>query len=78
MYLILDEKNIACLLLFEKPSENVNFVEIETEEEGLKYLGKIWTGKEFVEQLTYEENKTLNIKCELEYIKCLLEVNNGI
>ncbi len=28
--------------------------------------------------ITEEEQEKLNLKCELEYIKCLLELNNGI
>lgn len=78
MYLLLDSKNIACAVLFEKPLKDEKFIEIETQEEALQYLGKIWTGEEFIEPLTDEEQEQLKLRCELEYIKCLLELNNGI
>ena len=77
VYLLLD-KNICSAILFEKPTEDTKHIEIETEEEALQYLGKIWTETEFIEPLTEEEQERLNIKCEIEYIKCLMELNSGI
>ena len=78
IYLLLDNKNIAFALVYEKPTEDIKHIEIETEEEALQYLGKIWAGTEFIEPLTEEEQERLNIKCEIEYIKCLMELNSGI
>ena len=78
IYLLLDNKNIAFALVYEKPTEDIKHIEIETEEEALQYLGKIWTETEFIEPLTEEEQEKLNLKCELEYIKCLAELNSGI
>ena len=78
VYLLLDNKKLAFALVREKPTKDTNYIEIETEEEALQYLGKIWTGTEFIKPLTEEEQEKLNLKCELEYIKCLLELNNGI
>ena len=78
VYLLLDNKKLAFAMSYEKPTEDTNYIEIETEEEALQYLGKIWTGTEFIEPLTEEEQEKLSLKCELEYIKCLLELNNGI
>ncbi len=78
VYLLLDNRKLAFALVYEKPTGDIKYIEIETEEEALKYLGKIWTGTEFIELLTEEEQEKLNLKCELEYIKCLLELNNGI
>ena len=78
VYLLLDNRKLAFALVYEKPTGDIKYIEMETEEEALKYLGKIWTGTEFIEPLTEEEQEKLNLKCELEYIKCLLELNNGI
>ena len=38
LYLLLDDKNIAFAIVFEKPIEDIKHIEIETEEEALKYL----------------------------------------
>ena len=78
VYLLLDDKNIAFAIVFEKPEEDIKHIEIETEEEALKYLGKVWSGEEFINALTVEEQEKLNLKSEIEYIKCLVELNNGI
>ena len=78
LYLLLDDKNIAFAIVFEKPIEDIKHIEIETEEEALKYLGKVWSGEEFINALTVEEQEKLNLKSEIEYIKCLVELNNGI
>ena len=78
VYLLLDDKNIAFAIVFEKPTEDIKHIEIETEEEALKYLGKVWSGEEFINALTVEEQEKLNLKSEIEYIKCLVELNNGI
>lgn len=78
VYLLLDNKNIAFALVYEKPIEDTNYIEMKTEEEALQHLGKIWVGTEFIEPLTEEEQEKLNLKCELEYVKCLLELNNNI
>ena len=78
VYLLLDDKNIAFAIVFEKPTEDIKHIEIETEEAALQCLGKIWTETEFIEPLTEEEQEKLNLKCELEYIKCLAELNSGI
>ena len=78
VYLLLDDKNIAFAIVFEKPTEDIKHIEIETEEEALKYLGKVWSGEEFINALTVEEQEKLNLKSEIEYIKCLVELNNGV
>lgn len=78
VYLLLDNRKLAFALVYEKPTGDIKYIEIETEEEALQYLGKIWTGTEFIEPLTEEEQKKLNLKCEIEYIKCLMELNSGI
>ena len=78
LYLLLDDKNIAFAIVFEKPIEDIKHIEIETEEEALKYLGKVWSGEEFINALTVEEQEKLNLKSEIEYIKCLVELNSGI
>ena len=78
VYLLLDNKNIAFALVYENPIEDTNYIEMKTEEEALQYLGKIWVSTEFIETLTEEEQEKLNLKCELEYVKCLLELNNNI
>ena len=78
VYLLLDDKNIAFAIVFEKPEEDIKHREIETEEEALKYLGKVWLGEEFINALTVEEQEKLSLKSEIEYIKCLVELNNGI
>ena len=78
VYLLLDDKNIAFAIVFEKPEEDIKHIEIETEEEALKYLGKVWSGEEFINALTVEEQEKLNLKSEIEYIKCLVELNNGV
>ena len=78
VYLLLDDKNIAFAIVFKKPEEDIKHIEIETEEEALQYLGKVWSGEEFINALTVEEQEKLNLKSEIEYIKCLVELNNGI
>ena len=78
VYLLLDDKNMAFAIVYEKPIEDIKHIEIETEEEALKYLGKVWSGEEFINALTVEEQEKLNLKSEIEYIKCLVELNNGI
>ena len=78
VYLLLDDKNMGFAIIFENPPEDIKHIEIETEEEALQYLGKIWTETEFIEPLTEEEQEKLNLKSEIEYIKCLVELNNGI
>ena len=79
VYLLLDDKNMGFAIIFENPPEDTKHIELEAEEkEALVYLGKIWTGTEFIEPLTEEEQKKLNLKCEIEYIKCLMELNSGI
>ena len=79
IYLLLNDKNIAFAMVFDKPADDTKHIELEAEEkEALVYLGKIWTETEFIEPLTEEEQERLNIKCEIEYIKCLMELNSGI
>ena len=78
VYLLLDDKNMGFAIIFENPPEDIKHIEIETEEEALKYLGKVWSGEEFINALTVEEQEKLNLKSEIEYIKCLVELNNGI
>ena len=78
VYLVLDDKNMGFAIIFENPPEDIKHIEIETEEEALQYLGKIWTGMEFIKPLTEEEEEKINLKCELEYIKCLAELNSGV
>ena len=78
VYLLLDDKNMGFAIIFENPPEDIKHIEIKTEEEALQYLGKIWTETEFIEPLTEEEQEKLNLKSEIEYIKCLVELNNGI
>ena len=76
-YLLLNQ-NKAYAIVYEKPTEDINFLEFETEEQAVDCLGKIWTGTEFIEPLTEEEQERLSIKIDLEYIKCLQEINVGI
>ena len=56
VYLLLDNRKLAFALVYEKPTGDIKYIEMETEEEALKYLGKIWTGTEFIELLTEEFN----------------------
>ena len=78
VYLLLDNRKLAFALVYEKPTGDIKYIEIETEEEALKYLGKVWSGEEFINALTVEEQEKLNLKSEIEYIKCLVELNNGV
>lgn len=78
MYYLLLNQNKAYVVVYDKPTEDINFLEFETEEQAMACLGKIWTGAEFIEPLTEEEQERLNLKTDLEYIKCLQELQIGI
>ncbi|MDE6181742.1 MAG: hypothetical protein K2F59_00870 [Eubacteriales bacterium] len=78
MYYVILNQNKAYAMVCDKPTEDINFLEFETEEKAIACLGKIWTGKEFIEPLTEEEQERLNLKTDLEYIKCLEELQIGI